>query len=542
MRSPDARSARESESTLLSLATTDPDVEVRGHAASALGALGASATSDELARAERGAAPPLKVWYASALAQLGERDGRRHLIRYAKDRDLAVAFRATLALADVSEAGDKDAIAALVRLVERETELNDVAPYAGAVLLSKLASLRYERARPVLYQILESPNERTRLAAAEGLARLGDEAALAPLKATFDDQASPNRLVAAVALIPMGDYAGYDLLRQKLGDPDPELRRLASRGLGEIGEKDSIAALLPLLRDSDPTVRVAGAVALVLTIGLEPMVLARASVDWARSALDSEDWAVRAAGAGVLGDMPEDGAVPLLAQAILDPEPRVRRAAARSSGKMKGPDAARVIADAVRAEKDEEVKAEQVRALGSIADILALPVLQEMSADPGVIGVLASGSRIAVGDKSGNDRLGTAIVDPRVAVRVAAVEASVLAKDTVVVPTLVTGLRDRLFNIRFAAAEGLSGYQAEAAVATPVLEEGLSARDLFTQGRARAALLAFGQTPAGGTTPMELLESSDPAVRQTAALEIAHLSWSQARPLVRRMLADPDAS
>jgi hypothetical protein len=40
--------------------------------------------------------------------------------------------------------------------------------------------------------------------------------------------------------------------------------------------------------------------------------------------------AVRQAAAGVLGDMAEDEAIPLLAQAILDPDRNVRRAAARA--------------------------------------------------------------------------------------------------------------------------------------------------------------------------------------------------------------------
>ncbi|HUQ04727.1 MAG TPA: HEAT repeat domain-containing protein [Kofleriaceae bacterium] len=530
----------ESEPRLLELVATDPDAEVRGHAAAALGVLGATAAKKPLEAAERKAEPALRVWYAAALARLGDRDGRRHLIRYAKDDDLAVAFPAALALADVSEGGDKDAIGALVRLAAREAELNDVAPYAGAVLLGKLAALREERARNVLYQLLDDKNERSRLAAAEGLARLGDEAAVAPLKKTLDDAASPNRLVAAVALIPLGDYAGYDLLTEKLKDPDPERRRLAARGLGEIGETASVSALSGLLADPDHTVRVASAVALLFIVGLDPALLAQASVDWAKGALESQDWAVRAAGAGVLGDMVEEDAVPLLAQAFVDDDKNVRRAAARSARKMKTPAAAKAIAEAVVAERDKDVKADQVRALGAIGDAAGKPALEQLAKDPDTLGVLASGALIAVGDPGAATRLAAAMTDRHTEMREAAVEASIMAKHPVVVPTLAVGAGDRVFTIRFAAAEGLAGYQAEKAVAQPVLEEGLAQRDLSFQARARAALLALGVSPTGGVTPDELLGSPDPAVRLGAAHEIARLPWIEARPLVRRMLADPD--
>jgi hypothetical protein len=94
--------------------------------------------------------------------------------------------------------------------------------------------------------------------------------------------------------------------------------------------------------------------------------------------------------------------------------------------------------------------------------------------------------------------------------------------------------------VRFASAEGLAGYRAEPAVATPVLEEGLTQRDVAVQSRARVALMALGVAPTGGTTPEQMLESPDPLVRAAAAHELTQQPWAKARPLVRRMLADPE--
>src|SRR5262249_39111531 len=165
---------------LTGLTEQDPAPEVRGHAAEALGALGASSAMSLLTRLEHAAPPPLRVWYASALARLGDADARKRLRDYARDKDLAVAFKAGLALADTSQPGDgkasESAISALRKLAAHEAELSGVAPYAGALILTKLAALRDPDARKILYGLLDDKQEGTRLAAAEGLAKLGDDA------------------------------------------------------------------------------------------------------------------------------------------------------------------------------------------------------------------------------------------------------------------------------------------------------------------------------------------------------------------------------
>src|SRR5205814_3901491 len=129
----------------------------------------------ELGLLEGKARPPLQVWYATGLARLGDKKARARLVKYAHDKDLAVAYKAAMALADASKPGDPEAIAALTALAGREAELNDIAPYAGAVILTRLVELHHPQARALLYQVLEQKDEGARLAAAEGLARVGDE-------------------------------------------------------------------------------------------------------------------------------------------------------------------------------------------------------------------------------------------------------------------------------------------------------------------------------------------------------------------------------
>ncbi len=523
---------------LTKLTEADPDAEVRGHTADALGLIGATDTVALMTKLEKTAPPALKVWYASALARLGDTGAKKRLYNYAKDKDLAVAFKAALTLADTSQPGDKDAIKTLRVLAAKEADLNQIAPFAGAVILTKLANLKDPQARKILYSVLEAKDEGARLAAAEGLARLGDDGGKKVLQDTLANEASPNRLVGAVALIPLGDYTGFDFISGKLDDKDIDTRRLALRALGDIGERKSLKALITMMTDKNWSVRISAAAAIVAIVGLDPQVLAQASVDWTKGALASQDWAVRKAAAGVLGDMPEKDAVPLLAQAIADPDANVRLAASKSAGKMRGAEAANKVASAAKAEKDPKVKVEQVKALGEIGNAAAHDTLVEISNEPGKVGVYAAGSLIAVGDAAGKAKLEAAVADKSTDIRLAAVEAASAAKNPIVVPTLKTGTGDRIFDVRFTAAEGLARFGAEKTIAVAVLETGLTSKDPSVVGRASSGLLAFGEKPKTDRTPAEMLDSADPKVRISVVPIVRALPNAEAIPLLRRLIGD----
>ena len=198
--------------------------------------------------------PPLKVWYASALARLGDKAAKQRLLRYANDKDFEVSFKAALALADVSQPGDADTIKALRVLAGHEAELNDIAPYAGAVILTKMAALHDAQARKILYSLLDAKDEGSRLAAAEGLAKLGDDAGKKVLEDVLRQRrvAEPDRRERSRSCRSATTSAST-CSRSTLADKDPETRRLAARGLGDIGERKSVPALLALASDKDWT-------------------------------------------------------------------------------------------------------------------------------------------------------------------------------------------------------------------------------------------------------------------------------------------------
>ena len=522
------------------LLESDPDMSVRGHAADALARLGASNTETLVTDAYKKAPAGLRVWFDEALVRLNDdKKARRRLASAATAKELDISFKAALALAELSPAGDKKAIRALTKLAAREAELGDVAPYAGLLILSRLARLSEPKSRELLYDTLKNADEAARLAAADGLARIGDEQGKSVLQSILKDKGSPNRILAARSLVLLGDYDGFDVMTEKLVDANPKNRGQAARGLGQIGESESLKPLAPLLADPEKSVRYAAAVAVLSILGLDPSVLSQASVDWARAALASDDWVTRLAAARTVGDLDQNRAMPLFAIALVDSRADVRRGAAESASRFKGPEAAKTLAAAAAVETDKSVREQQVRSLAAMREPVAKETLTKIAQGSGRVAVLASGALIAVGDVDAVTQLDEAMASSRSELRIAAAESAAIAGDPVVVPTLVTGLRDRLFQVRFLAAVALARYQAEKDAAIAVLTKALSDRNVSVKARAFAAMLRFGVTPDNSlVSPAELLDSTDPKVRLAALDAIAALQWKDAAPLLRRAIAD----
>jgi HEAT repeat protein len=534
---------------LAELAERDPDDDVRARAGYQLGVLVAKETTPLLEKLEGVTATPHRTHYTAALARLGDRQALKRLSRYARSKDLPVAVIAAFALADivadVVQPGDRKirdaAIDALAALAAREAELVKVDPGAGMKILMKGAALRDRTAREQLYAALEEPSANVRFAAAAMLARLGDDAGREVLRAAFADPSSPHQLAAAVALIALGEYAGLDLMIAKLADEAPAVRQLAATGLGEIGERAGLEQLVGADRDKDAHVRIAASAAIVGIVGLAPQVLARTSIDWTQSALDSQDWVVRRAAAGVLADIPAREALPLLARAFADRSAEVRDQAARSAGKIRTREAAETVMAVVEQELDPGVKEQQVKALGAIGDAVAHDVLERISATPGRIGVIAAGALIAVGDAAGLTRLETAIAARQTDLRLAAVEAASAANNPIVVPTLKIGLFDRVLQVRFTAAEGLAGFNAERTDAVAVLHAAVNSKDTGMVGRALAALARFGEQIRGlARSPRDMVDSPDPRQRLAAVPAVRALPVAERVPLLRRLVADPE--
>ena len=95
--------------------------------------------------------------------------------------------------------------------------------------------------------------------AAQGLADLGDVAAVPPLIAGLRDQATENavRSIIAQALAALGDGRAIEPLAAVAGDPslDVRLRRNAAEGLATFEEGEATQALRGLLESDDSYVQ-----------------------------------------------------------------------------------------------------------------------------------------------------------------------------------------------------------------------------------------------------------------------------------------------
>ena len=270
-------------------------------------------------------------------------------------------------------------------------------------------------------------------------------------------------------------------------------------------------------------------------------MLAQASVDWARSALTSDDWSVRAGAAALVGQVRERDGVVLLAQALADPQPEVRRAAAAGARKLAGPRAVRALAAAAKTERDGVAREQIVRSLAAMKPETAPEArraLAGIAGESGRAGVLASGALAAQGDAAGKRRVEAALADRDAGVREAAVEAAAQAG---LVPALAGAVADKVFEVRLFAAETLARLGPPAPGTLAVLREAAAREDAATRARGIAALLRAGEKVEGAPAA-ELLSAPETDARVAALEVIAAMPAAEALPLLRRALFDPEVA
>lgn len=116
-----------------------------------------------------------------------------------------------------------------------------------------------ERFVDELLGLLHSADAAVRSAAATALGIIGDERAVAPLRAASGDPDSGVAAAAALARARLGDesapHEACMRLSAQLRDGDVEQRALAARALGALGLHDAYGPLVDALKDRDADVR-----------------------------------------------------------------------------------------------------------------------------------------------------------------------------------------------------------------------------------------------------------------------------------------------
>lgn len=421
-----------------------------------------------LTGAARHAEPLVRRVAALALGRIGDPSGTTLLLELLQDPDSTVQRDAAFALGLLR---DSAAIPALRDLVvniplERQHDLHAEAATALAKLggpaaadvirtllgpwVARAASTalppaveaaveeawRLGALAPVdqLIEFVASPSRRAKLGAIYSLARLRAPQAAEVLLSATGDAESEVRMHAVRALTAAyADSAGLDRLalasrvRRLVGDEQPHVRAVALRTLGTYRDSSLVPAARDRMTDADPNVRVQ-AVATLGDLGgseaetalrgqvrRQPLALRRqAMVSLARVAgtraldvvsewLGHSDWLSRMAGAEALGYIAADTVVPWLVYLTQDPDPRVAAVALTSLSAV-GPDTATVWARQLITHRDAAVRAVAADRLG-------------VAADPGDIGRLVAGYRLAERDSVSDSRIAVVSALGRIAER-----------------------------------------------------------------------------------------------------------------------------
>ncbi|MGD0883310.1 MAG: HEAT repeat domain-containing protein [Thermodesulfovibrionales bacterium] len=178
---------------------------------------------------------------------------------------------------------------------------------------------------PVFEKNLSDGDGHVRALSAEGLANIGDERAVEPLKKMLSDPYEDVQEVAVKALSKLKKYLRVPEFIDYLKDRNPSLRKNAALILGRIVAKDAVPALSFALKDDHLSVRSAVVRALSSIKGVE-------SVKHLMFALTDENPDIRASAALSLGTLGGEGVYDSLSILIQDSHDAVRAAAARALG------------------------------------------------------------------------------------------------------------------------------------------------------------------------------------------------------------------
>ena len=180
-----------------------------------------------------------------------------------------------------------------------------------------------ETSDPMAQEIVKAQEEAS-LAAIELLRAVGNQHAVAALRAHLP-YATPRLTAAALrALAAIGDETVMTLLRPYLDDEHPQVRKAAIAGLQQLGDAALPQRAITLLDDPDAQVRVA-ALAVVLATPKTP-AFERALQTW-ETMLDSPDKATRMAAMSIIADVHEPRFHRYLYHALSDEDLDVRHAA-----------------------------------------------------------------------------------------------------------------------------------------------------------------------------------------------------------------------
>src|SRR5499426_1075684 len=232
--------------------------------------------------------------------------------------------------------------------------------------------------------LLQDPDPSAQRKAAEAL-RLGFEVQAVPVLNRAVETGNPSvRIEAIRALAQIQPPAPETIatLSKAMRDTDPAVQRAAAGALGDVG---AVSVLALALKDPDKNVR-RNAVRPLRRVVIRDRSLTatRAVVTALADALKDPDGAVRRAAASSLGAIGPEAvdAIPALSATTVAPDPSVRNATIEALGRIGSPEAVPVL---VQALKDPQTGSLAVRARGNMGPTArgAIPALREFQSQNG---------------------------------------------------------------------------------------------------------------------------------------------------------------
>ncbi|MBX0295518.1 HEAT repeat domain-containing protein [Haloarcula nitratireducens] len=202
-----------------------------------------------------------------------ERDGEiQELVRVLRESDNErVRTRAAELLGNFEGHDDRrDAVNALVQAAQGDSSsvtaaaidsLDELGEGAIERLIGEMAGVELGGdaadwvTAKAFVQALSADVPELRMAAANGLGRLGQADTVPQLAERFDDADPRVRARAARSAGKIGDSRATGPLESLLTDPKGAVRREAAEALGNVGNRQALQALLPMYEDDDERVR-----------------------------------------------------------------------------------------------------------------------------------------------------------------------------------------------------------------------------------------------------------------------------------------------
>jgi HEAT repeat protein len=357
-------------------ALDDPDDEVRGKSATALGRLGdRRALGHLLEHLLTDPAPFVRGRIASTLGQFDGPEVIDSLVRALGDPAWWVRMRSVEALEQIGSVAEGPL---LVALEDRDQEIRR----RSAVALERLGVAAN------LVQMIDAGERITE--ASETLGRLAAAGTRELLAELLFHPAPEVREVAITAIRRAGrSDLGTELIQRAATDPEPSLRVLALDTLRTLRLDRALPAALTGAVDPDPRVR-ATAIQLAATFGAPDIP------DVLRAHTTDPEPLVRAAAARALGALKASSAHAELSRLMNDPVSAVREAAVLAAGeaglRQLVPEMVALLGDS-----DEGVRTAAARSVAALGDRSAVPGLLRAfpQADPNLReGIVAAVSRL----------------------------------------------------------------------------------------------------------------------------------------------------